>query len=570
MARLGSGLAQASVDRMRAPRLSPLIASSALALTACASSPTGPAAPPPGSGCHSEGPAGASKTATTVDPGLMTGLGDTGFPVEHVGEGAAPYYRQTVQLTHAFNAGDAMRTAAVAERLQPDCAMCFWADAWAQGPTINYSIDAREEAKARASALKAKALSSGLSEKAQGLIDALLVRYPAKPVGKDPATDDKAYAAAMVKLADRFPEDDALTTEAASALLVASGKAWLEGVPKPGSDTDHAEKRLEAVLARSPNYAPAIHFYIHLEEWTHTPEKAAPFAERLASLAPNAGHLVHMPSHLWFRMGRYEAGATANSLAAAADDRATTALAVTGGVSKYALHGHNVSFGLASALMSGDRDQALALAHRVTTEFAKSPSMTLKAYQAFARELPKDEALAVPEPADPTVKPIWRYGRAVALLNAGDVEGAKVEAAAMKAVGAPLLKIKQAREAYGLMQVELDGRIALAQGRLDDAVRLLRRAADDRDRFDDGMDPPGWGWPPRRLLAVALLRKGDAAGAAKELQRSLDRFKNDPLALYALSEAKRKTGANAEADKALGKAKAAWKGAPSDLNLDRA
>ena len=554
---------------MRAPRLS-LIASSALALTACASAPMTPAAPPLGYGCHTDAGASAAKTAA-LDPGLMTGLGDRGFSAEHVGEGAAPYYDEAVRLTHAFNAWDAIRAAKVAERRQPDCALCFWAEAWASGPTINYPIDAKEEGEARTAALKAQTLSTGLSDKSKGLIAAEIVRYPATPRGAERASDDKAYASAMENLADRYPQDDTLSVEAASALLIASGHAWVEGVPKPGSEVAKAQARLEMVLARSPNYTPAIHFYIHLMEWTHSPEKAAPYAERLAALAPNAGHLVHMPSHLWFRMGRYEAGASANSAAALADDRATVALNVDGGVGKFPLHGHNVSFGLASALMSGDRDQALALARRVTVEFPKSASMNLKAYQAFARDLSKDEVLALAEPADPAVKPLWRYGRALALLEAGAVDAAVQEAAAMKAAAAAAkTPANDTKNAYRLMQTELDGRIALAQGRLDDAVRLLRRAADNRDRFDDGMDPPLWGWPPRRLLAVALLRKGDAAGAAKELDRSLERFKNDPLALYALAEAKRKAGAPAEADKALGEAKAAWKGAPSDLSLARA
>ena len=554
---------------MRAHRLTPLFVSSALALTACASAPTGPAPPPAGSGCHTEGGAGGTKGAV-VDPGLMTGLGDLGFAAEHVGEQAAPYYDEAVKLTHAFNAWDAIRAAKVAERRQPDCAMCFWAQAWASGPTINYTIDAKEEAEARAAALRAQALSTGLSDKAKGLIAAQLIRYPATPRGKDPASDDKAYAAAMEQLADRYPQDDALSVEAASALLIASGKAWSEGVPKPGSDTAKAQARLEAVLARSPDYTPAIHFYIHLMEWTHSPEKAAPYAERLGRLAPNAGHLVHMPSHLWFRMGRYEAGADANSAAALADDRATVALKVEGGVSSFALHGHNVSFGLASALMSGDQAQAVALARRVTVEFPKSASMNLKAYQAFARELPKDAALATPEPSAAAVKPVWRYGRALASIEAGDVDSAVREAAVLKAAAASQGGDVQMRKAYALMRTELDGRIALAQGRLDDAVRLLRRAADDRDRFDDGMDPPLWGWPPRRVLAVALLKKGDTVGAVTELERSLDRFKGDPLALHVLAEAKRKLGAGEEADRLQAQAVAAWKGDPRSLTLSRA
>lgn len=550
---------------MRLHLIASLLGSIGIALGAAGAAPIDPQAPPPGFGCHGGAPTVAGGSGRL---GIVTGLGDGGYAAEQVGEPARPYFEEGVRLTHDFDAGDAIRAFKAAQALQPDCAMCFWGEAWARGPTINYPIDAKAVGEGRAAALKAKARSTGLSDKAKALIDAEIARYPERAPMFGPPSDNKAYAAAVDRLADRFADDDALAAEAASALLVASGQAWSEGTPKPGSMAARAQARLETVLARSPDFTPAIHFYIHLMEWTHSPEKAAPYAERLAALAPNAGHLVHMPSHLWFRLGRYEEGAVANLKASEADDRDSGAFNTDGGVSNFALHAHNVSFGLASALMSGDRDGALSLARRATREYPDKGVLT-KAYQAFGRELPPGEAMAVPEPTSATDKALWRYARTLALAQAGDVAAARREAAAFGIQAAAKGADAGAKDDMLIAKDELAGHIALADKRYDDAVAALRRAADRRDRVDTSMDPPDWGWPPRRALAAALLLKGDRAAAARELQTSLKRFPNDPMALYALSEVRRADGDRAEADRLLAQAKAGWKGDPKALRLDR-
>ena len=361
-----------------------------------------------------------------------------------------------------------------------------------------------------------------------------------------------------------------MVVETASALLIASGKAWGEGAYTAESPSGRARANLERVLARSPDFTPAIHYYIHLMEWSHAPDKAAPYAERMAKLAPDAGHLIHMPSHLWFRLGRYDDGARANIAAARADDVTARVLKVDGGAAKVALHGHNLSFGLGSAMMSGNGAEARLLARRVMVEYPEDANgLLVKGYQAFAREAPLADTLGLPEPKAVANRAAWRYARGFAQLWAGNAAAAQAESDALKGLKLDAKADRDERDGKALMQAELDGRIALAQGRLRDAIALLRRAADLRDRTDTSLDPPLWAWSPRRALGVALLQSGDAKGAARELEAVVNRYPGDPLTLFALGEARRKTGDGVGADKALAEAKSGWKGSADGLSLGR-
>ncbi|CAN5224759.1 hypothetical protein BH09PSE2_BH09PSE2_03820 [soil metagenome] len=542
----------------------------ALALSAAASAPT-QTPPGKGEGCHAGGAVPAASTKPDETPGLLAHLGSGGYAAEGVSDAARPYFEQGVRLFHTFDAPNAIRSFKEAQARQPDCAMCFWGEAWARGPTINYPVDAKGEGLARTAALKAQSLQKGLSDKARRLIAAQVARYPATPRKGDAASDDQTYADVMEMLSQRFPDDYAVVVETASALLIASGKAWGEGAYTAESPSGRARANLERVLARSPDFTPAIHYYIHLMEWSHAPDNAAPYAERMAKLAPDAGHLIHMPSHLWFRMGRYDDGARANIAAARADDVTARVLKVDGGAAKVALHGHNLSFGLGSAMMSGNGAESRLLARRVLAEYPDdSRGVLVKGYQAFAREAPLADTLALSEPKAVMNKAAWRYARGLAQAWAGNGAAAQAESDALKALKLDAKAEKKERDGKALMQAELDGRIALAQGRLKDAIPLLRRAATLRDSFDTSLDPPFWAWSPRRALGVALLQSGDAKAAARELDAVVKRYPGDPLTLFALAEARRKAGDGSGADKALTAAKAGWKGGAEGLTLARA
>ena len=521
---------------MKAAILLPLGAA-ALALGTSAErsgKPSGPETPASnGPSCHGALPAPAD--GAPAAPGVSAGLGDAGFRAERARPEAAAYFAQGVRLFHAFNAPEALRALRWAEQEDADCAMCFWAEAWARGPTINYPVDADQAGKARIAVERAAMLGRGLSPQAQGLIGAMQTRYPAAG-----GVDNAGYARAMDTLARRFPASDPIAVETASALLIASGQAWQNiAAQGPNPAVRRARALLDTVLDRSPDYVPAIHYDIHLSEWSGEPARALKGADRLEQLAPAAGHLVHMPSHLYFRLGRYQEAAVANAHASVADARFATDHRSPGGLRAFALHAHNVSFGLASALMSGDAAAALGFAKSAQATYGEN-GVGSGAYLAWARYGSPSAVLALPQPRTPKAQALWHYARGEAMARRGNGTGVAAEATAIAALQA-------ADTLAGDTQVEvarlvLTGRAALLARRPADAVASLRRAADVRDKAEHNPDPPLWPLPPRRTLAAALLLGGDVAGAQAEARRSLKLDVADPLALHVLAEAQRRAG----------------------------
>lgn len=533
-------------------------AAAALALwPACARAPESPeallsTAPT----CHGAPPPPAAD-APPAAPGLSTGLGDAGFRVERASPQAAAYFGQGVRLFHAFNAPEAIRALRWAEHEDATCALCFWAEAWARGPTINYPVDGAQAAKARAAAERAGALSANLSPQAQGLIAAERARYPLRNGAA--VVDDRAYARAMTALSDRFPADDAIAVEAAGALLIASGQAWADISAKGANpDVTRARALLETVLARSPNYTPAIHYDIHLMEWTGEPARAVAAADRLGALAPAAGHLVHMPSHLYYRLGRYEDAANANARAVVADAAFVREHRSEGGLPNFALHAHNVSFGLASALMSGDGPGALAFGRAAEGTFGDGGDLGPRSYLAWARYGDPAAVLKLPRPGPPFAQALWRYARGEARARQGNASGVEAEAHEIAALQAAKGKETDSAEVE-IARLTLVGRGALLGRRSADAVTAFRKATDLREKVDLVPDPPLWPLPPRRSLAAALLLQGDVAGARAEAARSLTRDVNDPLALHVLAEAQKRAG-SPDAAKSQAAAERGWRG----------
>ncbi len=542
--------------------LMPVLAAAALAVwPACARAPESPAAVLAGAPVCATAPPAAPAGAPAKAPGLLAGLGAPGFAVERASAEAGRYFAQGVEFFHSFNAPEAVRSLQWAQAADPKCAMCFWAEAWARGPTINYPVDPPTAKLARAAADRAAALAGDLSPKARGLIAAEQARHPLK--GGVATVDNRAYAAAIEALHARFPDDDAIAVEAASALLIASGEAWSDLTVKKPPEVIRARALLEQVIARSPDYPPAIHYDIHLMEWTGEPARAVAAADRLGALTPAAGHLVHMPSHLYYRLGRYQDAASANALAVAADRAHVRALKPAGGLPGFALHAHNISFGMAGAMMSGDGPAALAFADAAEQAYG-GKGVGGRAWLARARYAEPAAVLGAPKPADPVAESLWRYARGEALARKGDAAGVAAEAAAldrlMKARGGP-----SGDTGAKIAVLVLQGRAALLAGRAKEGADLFRRAADLRDRLDTYPDPPIWPATPRRSLGAALLLAGDVAGARAELARSLTHDREDPLALFALAEAQKRAGAP-EAGRTEAAARKLWRG---DAKLTR-
>ena len=483
-------------------------------------------------------------------PQLLTGYGDGGFAISHAKPAAAKFFANGLELHAAFAHRAALAAMNEAARLDPACAMCQWGQALTGGPTINYGKDLKERQPLLAQAQAAKAGAAGTgTAKERALTAALVARYiPAK----DTATQDRAYAAAMQQVAAQFPQDDQIAVLTADALMVAA-------FPEDG-DFDHpllasSLKLLETVLARAPEYTPAIHFYIHATEVVGTPELAVPYAEQLERLAPRASHLVHMPSHTWYWVGRYQDAAEANRRAVEIDleNAKRLGLGPPQGVWGLPYHSHNVIYGLGGALMAGDSRIALDLARPLVAMAAQQDNteparqmLAASGYFALARFDPAS-VMALPEPKLAYLKAAWHYARAESLVWAGDLAGARHEREAIplavatgKASAWPHDGTSAAEQMLGITRALIEGRIAMVEHRWGDAATAFRQGAalEETKEFANFSDPPAFWYPVRRDLAAALLAAGDAAGARREAEASLRLRRLDPVAEQILSTAR--------------------------------
>ena len=516
-----------------------------------AAAPNSSPAIPAAEGQHDMATHGAahSDTIAPKTPQLLTGYGDGGFAISHAKPMAAKFFANGLELHAAFAHRAGMAAMDEAARLDPDCAMCKWGQALTRGPTINYGKDLKEREPLLVLALSARDLAAkNGTPKERALTAALVTRYtPAK----DTAAQDRAYASAMQQVAAQFPLDNEVQVLAADSLMVAAFTVE--------NDYDHTLmaaclKLLEAVLARAPEHTPAIHFYIHATEVVGTPELALPYAEQLARLAPRASHLVHMPSHTFYWVGRYHEAAEANRRAVEIDkaNAARLGVAAPKGVWGLPYHAHNVIYGLGGALMAGDSRIGLDLARPLVEVAAQrdepepwSELLAASGYYAVARFDPAS-VMALPKPKLPYLKAAWHYARGESLVWAGDLAGAKREREAIPAAiakspvaGSAGDGTPAAEQMLTIARAVLDGRIAMAERRYADAATAFRAAAEAEETkaFSDFTDPPAFWYPVRRDLAAALLAAGDAAGARREAETSLRLRQRDPVAEQILAAA---------------------------------
>jgi hypothetical protein len=491
---------------------------------------------------------------------LLKGYGQGGWTIRTAKPEAQAFFDNGVQLGHAF-AHKASIAAFEEARLQdPSCAMCAWGEAWSKGPTLNYGVDEKQAAELAKTALEAQRLAEGAPALERELIAAMVKRYPGSKV------DHKGYADAMDALAKANPQNDSLAVLAAEAWMIASEDPF----KVPATYWERPVALLETVLKRTPDYAPAIHFYIHATEFAGYPARAEPFADRLEGVAPAASHLVHMPSHTYYWIGRYADAATSNLRAVeiGIENAKRLKLPEPDGVWTLIYHAHNVHFGLGGALMSSDATTGLTLARpmiqmskRSTTKLSNFQQLVLgQAFVAVAKFAPVEEMLAIPEPSDQnaTAQALWHYARGEALARKGDAKAVRAEARAMPrrlagdTSGIATLVFRIGRDV-------LEGRAAMIEGRHDRAVKLFTRAAaiEEVAPIKFYSDPPVWWYPIRRDIAAALLAKGDAAGAVREATASLALRPNDPVALEIRGKAQEKLGNIAASHRDLRQARAA-------------
>lgn len=497
-----------------------------------------------------------NELATRAGAPLFDGMGDHEHSITTSDPNAQRYFNQGLVIDFGFNHAESARSFRAAQTLDPNCAMCFWGEALALGPNINVTSNGKvvmaddDRRNAYAAIQKAVALSESVTEQERDYISALAARYNGDPsTPREPL--DEAYAAAMGALHAKYPDDDdAASLYAESLMNTMPWDYWTEEQnPKPR--TEDVIAALETVLERSPNHPMAIHLYIHAVEASNSPERAEAPADALRTLVPGSGHLVHMPSHIYYRIGRYADASEANVLAAAVDE-AYIAACNAQGFYPAAYYPHNIHFLWASASMEGRSAVAIEAGEKVAAnvrlemieefpgvEFFKT--IPMQSLVQFGRW---DEVLATEQPpADLEYSNgIWHYARATAFARTGDVAAARAEQA-------KLVPLKTATDVAFLdtilypatMLLDIAdslalGEIAMAEERFDAAVDHFSHAVDVQDELPY-TEPPFWYYPTRHSLGAALLAADDAAGAEAVYRADLDMYPRNGWAMFGLIEA---------------------------------
>jgi tetratricopeptide (TPR) repeat protein len=521
-------------------------------------------------------------------PPLRDDLGDHHHPVSTEAADAQAYFDQGLRLAYAFQHDEAVRSFRAATRLDPGCAMCWWGVAWASGPNINAAMDSAGGARAHGAIRTALGHLDDATDRERAYVRAMAERY-----GPDPAAEraarDSAYARAMRDVADRWPsDDDAQVLAAESIMLLSPWDYWTEPggeAPEPKPGTEELLRRLRTVAHRNPRHAGACHFYIHAVEAAH-PERALPCAGRIADLMPGAGHVVHMPAHVYIRVGRYADAVEANLRAIRADEaqdvdeRGRT-------VYTLAYHPHNYHFLSYAASMAGRREVALraarTLAEKVDREMMREPGFAaLQHYlvtplRVMVRFGTWEEILEEPAPPDDLLYPLgtWRYARAMAHARTGRPDEAERELAALREIRAdPSLEeqkvwdLNATADLLGVAVKVVEGEVAAARGDHGEAVDVLEEGVRREARlvYDE---PPPWHLPVRHVLGAVLLEAGRPAEAERVYREALERFPENGWCLYGLAESLEAQGRTDEARDVRERLAEAWRSADVELEGSR-
>jgi len=518
---------------------------------------------------YEESPEAARPSPTGQLAPRLLDLGEHTFPVTTRSKEAQAFMSQAVNLTYGFNHAEAGRSYREAARLDPDCAMAWWGQALVLGPNINAAMDPKDEPRARELAQKALAMKAKASPREQALIEALAERYSGDP--DDRAARDKAYAAAMKAVAERFPDDlDVATLSVEAAMDLRPWAYWMpDGTPYEG--TTEIVALTESVIRRNPKHPGALHLYIHLME-ASDPGKAEAAADALRPLVPGAGHLVHMPSHIYQRVGRYADAVASNEQAALADESYITQCRAQG-LYPMAYYPHNVHFLWFAATMDGRGqlavDSARKVASKVTDEALQElpllAGFRVVPYYALTRFGRWEEMLK--EPAPPAdnlyLTGTWHYARGLAFIATGrldEAERALAEVrriAADKALDYPLFSPNTAASIFAVAPEVLAGELAAARKEYDAAVLHLERAV----RLEDGLvytEPSEWHYPPRHALGAVLQAAGRPREAETVYWEDLRRNPDNGWALFGLSQAIEAQGRSEQAAQVRARFEKAW------------
>jgi tetratricopeptide (TPR) repeat protein len=532
---------------------------------------------------HYDRPAGYDAPAAPDKPlaPRLQNLGVHTFAVSTKVPRAQQFINQGVNLAFAFNHAEAARAFAEAARLEPELAMAYWGQAFVLGPNINATMNAEDEPKALELAQKAMALKSKATPRERAYIDAVAARYTGRP--EDRATANRAFANAMREVVNAYPDDpDARTIFAESMMNLRPWNYWTrDGVPY--AETREIEASLTKVLAKHPNHPGALHLWIHLWEPTDTPERAEAEADRLLPLMPGAGHIVHMPAHIYQRVGRHADVIKANVLAAKADED-YVAQCRAQGLYPLVYYPHNLHFIWMGATASGQAGLALDSARKLASKIPAEALGTVPILQGFVvvpywamvRFAQWDEILKDAGPRHDTAftRGVWRYARAMALVAKGRLDEAEQELAQLEAiVSDPSLKgvvTFSSNSGFAILRIApavVAGEMAAKRRDWNGAAAHFERAI----RYEDALiyqEPADWHAPVRQALGAMLLEAGRADEAEAVFWEDLKKNPENGWSLFGLRQALEAQGKIDEASLVAQRFRKAW--ADADVTLTSA
>ena len=515
---------------------------------------------------------------------VLEGMGDFHHPISTENEMTQRLFDQGLVLAYGFNHLEAERSFREAARLDPDCAMCYWGVAFVRGPNINSMMDPESVPVAWEAMRKAEEMAPYASANEQAYIKALSTRYIADPP-EDRSELDQQYADAMRELAESYPDDlDAATLFAASLMDTTPWEYW-EADGSPKEITNEIIATLEGVLAQDPDHPGAAHYYIHTVE-KERPALAEAAADLLGDAAPGAGHLVHMPSHIYLRVGRYHDSTTANQKAVRADDSYITQCRKQG-LYPIAYMPHNWHYIWYSASVEGRKrlalDAAREMSARVDLENLREPGLGavqhfwITPLYGYVRFGEWDEILAAPEPDEDLIYPraVRHYARGMALLRTDRIDEARSELEQLETLAMdPVLEqvtVWDLNTTAALVDIAvevLSGEIAAAAGDYDDAIGFLMTAVELEDELTYD-EPPPWHQPVRQVLGDVLLEAGRPAEAETVYREDLKSFPANGWSLLGLQQSLDAQGKSDEAMVTGEQFETAWQFADVTLESSR-